>query len=323
VPTVVRRRFSGPAPKSGCSPHAVFPTGGNVLGERYAYQEGRLVQADHADLAAGDTTVGSRPSQSVDMITELQPVQGTANPTGNLTWSSSVNGAAYSPLMTLTSGGNVGIGTTSPSQKIQVGGGASGDGNVTLDINAYNNAGSIGELRFFDPTLAAGSGYSYVRSAFSGNTEVGAWGGLNFRTSTNNNGTTPDFNFYTYNTALITIKSGGNVGIGSTSPSGILDVEGGTSGSGSGTNITLAAQNGKASGNTNGGNIILTPGTANGTGSAGAVGIGTSSPAASVKADINGMVKVAGTGTEPCTAAQVGSVRYNPTGNYFELCSYP
>jgi hypothetical protein len=56
---------------------------------------------------------------------------------------------------------------------------------------------------------------------------------------------------------------------------------------------------------------------------AGRCRIGTSSPAASVKADIAGLVKVAGTGSEPCTAAQVGSMRYNPTGNYFELCSYP
>jgi hypothetical protein len=55
----------------------------------------------------------------------------------------------------------------------------------------------------------------------------------------------------------------------------------------------------------------------------GSVGIGTTAPAANVKADINGMVKVAGTGSEPCGAAQVGSMRYNPTGNYFELCSYP
>lgn len=56
---------------------------------------------------------------------------------------------------------------------------------------------------------------------------------------------------------------------------------------------------------------------------AGNVGIGTATPASDVKADINGVVKVAGTGSEPCTAAQVGSIRYNPTGNYFELCSYP
>jgi hypothetical protein len=27
-------------------------------------------------------------------------------------------------------------------------------------------------------------------------------------------------------------------------------------------------------------------------------------------------------GSEPCIAAQAGSLRYNPTANYFELCSY-
>jgi hypothetical protein len=85
----------------------------------------------------------------------------------------------------------------------------------------------------------------------------------------------------------------------------------------------LSLANGQASGNTNGGNIVLMPGTANGIGTAGAVGIGTASPAPSIKADINGLVKVAGSGSEPCTAAQVGAIRYNPTGNYFELCSYP
>jgi hypothetical protein len=56
---------------------------------------------------------------------------------------------------------------------------------------------------------------------------------------------------------------------------------------------------------------------------AGSVGIGTTSTPTGIKEAINGVVQVAGTGSEPCTAAQVGSMRYNPTGNYFELCSYP
>jgi hypothetical protein len=62
----------------------------------------------------GWKTTATAASQAVDMIEELQPIQGTTNPSGNLTWSTSVNGAAYSPLMTLTSGGNVGIGLTNP-----------------------------------------------------------------------------------------------------------------------------------------------------------------------------------------------------------------
>jgi hypothetical protein len=93
------------------------------------------------------------------------------------------------------------------------------------------------------------------------------------------------------------------VGIGTTTPQSKLDIYGGVSIGTSYAGITAAPTNG----------LIVQ----------GNVGIGTSAPAANVKADINGMVKVAGTGSEPCGAAQVGSMRYNPTGNYFELCSYP
>jgi hypothetical protein len=55
----------------------------------------------------------------------------------------------------------------------------------------------------------------------------------------------------------------------------------------------------------------------------GSVGIGTTSPATGMKADINGPVKIAGTGSEACTASTVGAMRYNATGNYVEICSYP
>jgi len=48
-------------------------------------------------------------SQSVDIIEELQPVQGAANPTGNLVWSRSVNGGAYGVLLTLPTGGGLNL----------------------------------------------------------------------------------------------------------------------------------------------------------------------------------------------------------------------
>ena len=71
----------------------------------------------------------------------------------------------------------------------------------------------------------------------------------------------------------------GNVGIGTASPAGILDVRGGTAASGNGTNINIYAQNG-ASGYANGGNIILMPGVSSDGGSygysvGGSVAIGT------------------------------------------------
>jgi hypothetical protein len=53
------------------------------------------------------------------------------------------------------------------------------------------------------------------------------------------------------------------------------------------------------------------------------VGIGSAIPATGMKADINGPVKVAGTGSEACTMSTLGAMRYNPSGNYMEICTYP
>lgn len=57
--------------------------------------------------------------------------------------------------------------------------------------------------------------------------------------------------------------------------------------------------------------------------STGNVGIGTTSPATGMKVDINGPVKVAGTGSETCSASTIGAMRYNAAGNYMEICSFP
>ena len=114
---------------------------------------------------------------------------------------------------------------------------------------------------------------------------------------------------------------GGSVGIGTTSPAGTLDVEGGNAAaSTNGTPIDLVAQS-AGTGNQNGGNIILTSGVATGTGTAGNVGIGSTAPVE--KLDVAGTIKVAGTGSEACSSSTVGQMRYNPAGQYMEICTYP
>lgn len=54
----------------------------------------------------------------------------------------------------------------------------------------------------------------------------------------------------------------------------------------------------------------------------GVVGIGTTTAPTGVTAAIDGVAQVAGTGSEPCTSAQDGSMRYNQAGDYFEICTY-
>jgi hypothetical protein len=62
----------------------------------------------------GWKTTATAASQAVDFIAEVQPVQGSTAPTGNLVLSSNIGTAGYNPLMTVTSAGNVGIGFTFP-----------------------------------------------------------------------------------------------------------------------------------------------------------------------------------------------------------------
>jgi hypothetical protein len=171
--------------------------------------------------------------------------------------------------------GEVGIGTASPVLPVDISG-----------IPVVNGADRA-VLSISDSTAMAadvGGGLQFGGYSTSGGTRS-EWAGIK---SGKANGTSGDYGAYL---AFMTRTNGsptaermridtlGNVGIGTTSPAGVLDVRGGTAASGNGTSINLYSQNGYASGNTNGGNIILMPGTANGTGTQGNVGIGTSSPA--------------------------------------------
>ncbi|GEM_PF-5507172 len=73
---------------------------------------------------------------------------------------------------------------------------------------------------------------------------------------------------------VLLAPSGGSVGVGTSSPTGVFDVEGGTAASGlNGGNIRLNAQTGGA-GNTDGGVVLLSPGNSTGAGRPGVAVVG-------------------------------------------------
>jgi hypothetical protein len=113
---------------------------------------------------------------------------------------------------------------------------------------------------------------------------------------------------------------GGNVGIGTTTPGQALEVNG-TAKVDTGlivpliypaSDSTTAIQIDKANGTSN----VVDIDTTNGR-----VGIGSTAPVE--KLDVAGTIKVAGTGSEACSSSTVGQIRYNPAGQYMEICTYP
>ena len=89
----------------------------------------------------GWKTTATAASQAVDVIEELQPVQGTTNPSGKLVWSSQINGGAFNPIMSLSTGAGLTVSnglTAAPGVQIGVPG-AAFDG-VTDDTAAINAA---------------------------------------------------------------------------------------------------------------------------------------------------------------------------------------
>ena len=127
------------------------------------------------------------------------------------------NGSAATSLALQWEGGNVGIGTTSPAYKLDVE--ASSGLIETIRIRNGYTGGSDGSQLLLGNS--ANFTNAYFRLNGGGNSSQAGAGSLNIGLTESS-----PMAFYTTNTERMRITSGGNLGIGTTSPSQKLDVNG-------------------------------------------------------------------------------------------------
>ena len=145
---------------------------------------------------AGDSTLVSNSSSNTIITNENG---------GKITFATGATVGGDTAKLTILNGGNVGLGTTSPAQKLHV------NGNAEIDSTLYLNGSktylqndgvnqalvnSIGSSLFFNSVGTADSTLAY-----------------DFKTTSSNN-------------SSLRILNNGNVGVGTTSPQAILDVNG-------------------------------------------------------------------------------------------------
>ncbi|MGE0635879.1 MAG: beta strand repeat-containing protein [Bacteroidia bacterium] len=123
-------------------------------------------------------------------------------------------GTAFNERMRITTAGNAGIGTSAPTQKLDVNGQIRMRSGATTGYVPVSDAN--GTMTWTDPSTIVGN-EAWKLTGNSGTNPTN-----NFLGTTDN----VDLRFRTNNAVRLTVTAAGNVGIGSTSPSQVLDVYG-------------------------------------------------------------------------------------------------
>jgi len=145
---------------------------------------------------------------------------GSAVPNGELAFYTALgggSGAAATEKMRITSSGNVGIGTASPSNTLQV-----GDGTEDSAIAVYFSDGSYTRINGYGLYMSRTASYIRPTTTTTKTLYIGA--PSNIWNAISNNANT--HYFITGTNEHMRINSAGKVGIGTTSPSEKLDVVG-------------------------------------------------------------------------------------------------
>lgn len=191
----------------------INPSGGNVgigtLNPNYQTAGRLVVDINGSSQSLLGFSIGTNPSAYIASTSTLTELASVSNP---------LLFTVGSERMRITSAGNVGIGTSSPNEKLVVGG-ASGAATtptaIRLDDTYRTGGDAFDKLKF----------YLYKSSTETYGFGLGDLGDIQYWAGTNSTGT---HRFFTSQTERMRITSSGNVGIGTTSPVSKLHVAGNT-----------------------------------------------------------------------------------------------
>lgn len=300
------------ATNSGCG-GSYTPVSGDIRYLRMIVTPSKTGQAEtlNPDLVL-DSVPHAIVAESLQGLDRSQVLQLGTTPSLTQTNLENVFSNSNYPLLTAllagtsflsSTGGTLSGGLTITSGGATVTGGISATGGINMNSGSITNTTAVTGSSALTVSAGGAAQNLILSSSTTGSVNIGSGNGTSLKVL---DGGAGDVNFVTVKGAAAgssptiatggsdtninltiapsgtgnTIFSSGYVGIGTTNPGGIFDVQGGTAAATTdGTPINLYAQNG-GTGNQNGGNINLITGTHTGTGHPGSVSVGTITPVA-------------------------------------------